>query len=271
MATATNDFCVRKPMLDEDLLAISDYQSVKSRQSLYEAFLCIARDAELEENHDRIQLYIPLLDDLTDDILPVLHKAFSFLDHQLHVHRRKTVVYCMQGVSRSVALVCAYFMKIRKSIFLPVYKEIKKEYRQANISENFQEQLERFGTVFGWNMNLDSVHHRQYWDIRNRTVMRSVVMESPARLDSEKVYSCQKCRQPLFYESNLHPVHESVQTCTVLATERMNWMGECAEEYGKLLCPSCKAKLGSWCWHGNKCPHGQWISPAFFIHRFKID
>nr|CCA15371.1 conserved hypothetical protein [Albugo laibachii Nc14] len=32
---------------------------------------------------------------------------------------------------------------------------------------------------------------------------------------------------------------------------------------GKIICNACKAKLGSWNWHGIKCSCNQFIKPSF--------
>lgn len=39
----------------------------------------------------------------------------------------------------------------------------------------------------------------------------------------------------------------------------------------QLLCPKCNAKLGSFNWYGEQCSCGRWITPAFQIHKNRVD
>lgn len=44
--------------------------------------------------------------------------------------------------------------------------------------------------------------------------------------------------------------------------------------HGKLLCPNrkrCNAKLGNWDWAGMQCGCGAWVTPAFAVHRSRVD
>ncbi|KAN0029007.1 hypothetical protein ACTFIV_010876 [Dictyostelium citrinum] len=40
---------------------------------------------------------------------------------------------------------------------------------------------------------------------------------------------------------------------------------------GKLFCPSCNEKLGSWSWSGEQCSCGAWIAPSFQIPKTRVD
>lgn len=40
---------------------------------------------------------------------------------------------------------------------------------------------------------------------------------------------------------------------------------------GKLHCPKCKSKLGSYSWYGMPCTCGKWICPSFSIQKSKAD
>eukprot|EP00922_Rhytidocystis_sp_ex-Travisia-forbesii_P056808 GHVS01084025.1.p1 GENE.GHVS01084025.1~~GHVS01084025.1.p1 ORF type:complete len:248 (-),score=68.88 GHVS01084025.1:733-1476(-) len=61
--------------------------------------------------------------------------------------------------------------------------------------------------------------------------------------------------------------------CTSVFVEAMAWMGELADNSGKLTCgnPKCGQKLGSWCWYGLQCSCGMWHTPAFQVHLAKVD
>jgi len=99
-------------------------------------------------------------------------------------------------------------------------------------------------------------------------------------------YSCRKCGVGLFHDTSLLPhqvdgvrkasrpwAKEGGVHCTSIFVEPMKWMGELAEETGKLLCgnPRCQQKLGSFSWHGLPCSCGHWQSPAFQVHCARIE
>ncbi|XP_076454666.1 dual specificity protein phosphatase 12-like [Babylonia areolata] len=57
-----------------------------------------------------------------------------------------------------------------------------------------------------------------------------------------------------------------------LFVEPMAWMkGQVETVEGKLACPKCSAKLGSFVWYGERCPCGAWVAPAFHIQTGKVD
>ena len=64
-------------------------------------------------------------------------------------------------------------------------------------------------------------------------------------------------------------------TCSAYFVEPMAWMSYLADGAvtGRLTCPApkCAAKLGSWDWAGMQCACGAWITPAFALHRSKVD
>ncbi|XP_078045145.1 dual specificity protein phosphatase MPK-4 isoform X2 [Augochlora pura] len=122
------------------------------------------------------------------------------------------------------------------------------------------------------------------------------------------VYRCKKCRRIVASASNILPhvpkeqqvwrhistkrtskqskaVHEPlelpqkdenepVEFCTkILFVEPMAWMPDITHKVdGKLNCPKCKTKLGSFSWiSGNQCPCGSKIAPAFYLVPSKVD
>ena len=60
--------------------------------------------------------------------------------------------------------------------------------------------------------------------------------------------------------------------CGVYFIEHLKWMDLPAGELdGKLSCPKCKNKLGSFCWRGAQCGCGRWCAPAFRIIKDRVD
>ena len=48
-------------------------------------------------------------------------------------------------------------------------------------------------------------------------------------------------------------------------------IGAFTDNEGKLNCPHCAAKLGSFTWSGEQCSCGRWVTPAFMFNKSKVD
>lgn len=62
--------------------------------------------------------------------------------------------------------------------------------------------------------------------------------------------------------------------CMQYFMEPVLWMRpelEKGELEGKLGCPKCAAKVGSYSWCGGKCSCGTWVTPAIEIQRARVD
>ena len=62
--------------------------------------------------------------------------------------------------------------------------------------------------------------------------------------------------------------------CANLFVEPMAWMEGTDDRYtleGKIQCPKCATKLGSFCWAGSQCSCGAWVAPAFAVHKKNVD
>ncbi|KAK7095589.1 dual specificity protein phosphatase 12-like [Littorina saxatilis] len=131
--------------------------------------------------------------------------------------------------------------------------------------------------------------------------------ESSPLAGGDTVYRCRKCRRVLFMSGAVmghvkgqgesafdwrsrvpaNQQHDSAsdddrsdhdddmkgEKCEVsLFVEPVAWMkGEIENVEGKLACPKCKAKLGSYVWYGERCPCGAWVAPAFHVQNSKVD
>ncbi|KAM0940975.1 putative phosphoric monoester hydrolase [Dioscorea sansibarensis] len=109
-----------------------------------------------------------------------------------------------------------------------------------------------------------------------------------------KAFRCRKCRRIIALEENVinHEPGEgetcfnwhkrkssrnydrSDETqCSSIFVEPLKWMTTVEEGAleGKLLCIHCEARLGYFNWSGIQCSCGSWITPAFQIHKSKVD
>ena len=122
-----------------------------------------------------------------------------------------------------------------------------------------------------------------------------------------RVFVCKICRKQLFTDDNLvahppppnnHPskfkyrrtpdyyalqlqkeqqekgldFNDFGENCTSWFIEPgMEWMGETTEVEGKIMCPKCGTRVGSWKWAGIQCSCGIWHSPGFQVPKSKVD
>ncbi|NXT95412.1 DUS12 phosphatase, partial [Anhinga rufa] len=112
--------------------------------------------------------------------------------------------------------------------------------------------------------------------------------------NTEVLYRCRKCRRALFRSSSIlsHTegsgptafAHKRItgsaqlcgdgrEKCTSYFTEPVQWMQPAllGVMEGQLLCPKCTSKLGSFSWRGEQCSCGRWVTPAFQIHKSRVD
>ena len=62
---------------------------------------------------------------------------------------------------------------------------------------------------------------------------------------------------------------EAVIQCDRCFVEPMQWMGALHESSGDLRCPNerCRARLGTWDWHGARCTCGVFVKPSFAVEK----
>lgn len=71
-----------------------------------------------------------------------------------------------------------------------------------------------------------------------------------------------------------HGPHGPRQQCSHHFTEPLLWMKPELSKggiSGKLECPKCKSKVGTYAWQGLKCSCGDWVVPGISVARGKVD
>lgn len=58
---------------------------------------------------------------------------------------------------------------------------------------------------------------------------------------------------------------------SVFTAEAPNWAEDLEGNSGRISCPKCKARVGSFSWSGAPCSCGKWITPAFQFQLSRID
>eukprot|EP01116_Phalansterium_solitarium_P001238 TRINITY_DN11013_c0_g1_i1.p2 TRINITY_DN11013_c0_g1~~TRINITY_DN11013_c0_g1_i1.p2 ORF type:complete len:354 (+),score=68.64 TRINITY_DN11013_c0_g1_i1:33-1064(+) len=112
---------------------------------------------------------------------------------------------------------------------------------------------------------------------------------APATVEQQTApayFCCKMCRQRLFDERDVTPHevgegqtafkwHKRANTgepaCTSLFLNEMDWMGDVSDVVGKLCCPKCQSRVGSFSWAGGQCSCGAWQTPSFQVLRARVD
>ncbi|KAI0230981.1 Dual specificity protein phosphatase 12 [Lamellibrachia satsuma] len=252
--------------------------------------------------------YISAMDEQEMDLLSRFEECIQFIADGRKIGG--VLVHCQAGLSRSATVVIAYIMKTMSLSFTEAFSLVSRQRPQIMPNDGFVEQLRLF-ELMGNQVDPTSEFCRRYRLQRlaammqrtqdpNRTTFQKDALSADPAGSSESeagvMYKCRKCRRPLFREGVImcHPVgrgreafhwkgstirhsyddeSSELAACTgTLFTEPIQWMEKSILSVeGKLSCPKCQAKLGSFNWAGERCPCGRWITPSFHILSGKVD
>ncbi|XP_049737021.1 dual specificity protein phosphatase 12 [Elephas maximus indicus] len=249
------------------------------------------------------RLFVPALDKPETDLLSHLDRCVAFIG-QARVEGRAVLVHCHSGVSRSVAVATAFMMKTEQLTFEQAYEDLRTVSPEAKMNEGFEWQLKVY-QVMGYEVDTSSAIYKQYRlqkvsekypELQN--LPQELFAVDPTTisqgLKDEVLYKCRKCRRSLFRSSSILDHNEgsgpiafahkrmtpsfmlttgSQAQCTSYFIEPVQWMESILLGVmdGQLLCPKCSAKLGSFNWYGEQCSCGRWITPAFQVHKNRVD
>ncbi|XP_015309949.2 dual specificity protein phosphatase 12 isoform X2 [Macaca fascicularis] len=185
---------------------------------------------------DLWRLFVPALDKPETDLLSHLDRCVAFIG-QARAEGRTVLVHCHAGVSRSVAIITAFLMKTDLLPFEKAYEKLQILKPEAKMNEGFEWQLKLYQAM-GYEVDTSSAIYKQYR-------LQKVTEKYPGRQAQ----------------------------CTSYFIEPVQWMESALLGVmdGQLLCPKCSAKLGSFNWYGEQCSCGRWITPAFQIHKNRVD
>lgn len=237
--------------------------------------------------------WINVLDEATSDLLSHLDECFSFVQEAVG-GGGNVLVHCQAGRSRSATVVTAFLMKNNHLSFTDAYDKLKKLKPDVQVNPGFEEQLCLYQSL-QCEVDTSSSVYKQYRLTKLtekfpelQHVPKEVFADDPANSRSSEVsYRCRKCRRTLFRHSSIlnHSVGDGafqhkkstnlsdVVQCTSYFIEPVQWMEPALLGVmdGQLLCPKCNSKLGSFSWCGDQCSCGRWITPAFQLHRNRVD
>lgn len=237
--------------------------------------------------------WLQVLDEATSDLLSHLDECFLFIQAAV-AEGGAALVHCQAGRSRSATVVTAFLMKKDHLSFTEAYDKLKKLKPDVQVNPGFEEQLCLYESM-KCEVDTSSPLYKQYRLTKItekfpelQHVLKEVFADDPANSKSSEVsYRCRKCRRTLFRHSSIlsHSVGDGAfqhkkssnlsgqVQCTSYFIEPVQWMEPALLGVmdGQLLCPKCNSKLGSFSWCGDQCSCGRWVTPAFQLHRNRLD
>ncbi|XP_068022055.1 dual specificity protein phosphatase 12 isoform X1 [Melanerpes formicivorus] len=248
-------------------------------------------------------MHVRARDEPGADLLSHLDECAAFLG-AARAGGGAALVRCQAGVSRSVAVVTAYLMKTEGLGWEQAYAAVRAAKPDAELNPGFQEQLKLYEAM-GCAVDSSSALYKRY-RLQVLTEQYSELQDLPREVfavdptnvcqtpNAEVLYRCRKCRRALFRSSSIlshtagggpaafahKRLTDSAQLrgdgpekCTSYFTEPVQWMEPAllGVMEGQLLCPKCTSKLGSFSWRGEQCSCGRWVTPAFQIHKSRVD
>ncbi|XP_043719856.1 dual specificity protein phosphatase 12-like [Telopea speciosissima] len=155
--------------------------------------------------------------------------------------------------------------------------------------------LKVLGDLYNRGEKIDSSKFGPDPGVPSSEVVSSEVVESPnGEAKSTPAYRCKKCRRVVALEDNVvshipgegetsfewkkrksgNPFNKfDEHECSSVFVEPLRWMTTVEEGgmEGKLSCAHCESRLGYFNWSGIQCSCGSWITPAFQIHKSRVD
>ncbi|XP_018609121.1 dual specificity protein phosphatase 12 [Scleropages formosus] len=249
--------------------------------------------------------FVRALDEPACDLLSSFDECARFIADALRTGCGAVLVHCHAGQSRSAAVVAAFLMKRRGLSATDARSRLRTIKPDVQINEEFLRQLELY-ELMNCEVDFTSPVYKQYrlQKITEKypelqSVPKEVFATDPSTADapsSEVIYRCRKCRRTLFRSSSIlsHDAgggpaafahKKSLKgsrndagcmdptQCTSYFIEPVQWMEQALLGVldGQLLCPKCSSKLGSFNWYGEQCSCGRWVTPAFQIHKNRVD
>jgi len=216
------------------------------------------------------------------------------------------LIHCAMGKSRSATILAAYLMWSRQINHDSALGLIRQSRPFAEPNPGFMKQLEIYHQM-GHTAELDDHPIYQRWLYQMDLELSMAAGRAPERVhfrDAERGVAeitqvnqgatpdevgmvelrCKKCRRTLANSQFLaphipkpsQPPHpQGIYTpCSHHFLEPLSWMRPELEQgklEGKLKCPKCVSKVGSYAWQGMRCSCGEWVVPGISVARGKVD
>ncbi|EPS41497.1 hypothetical protein H072_4648 [Dactylellina haptotyla CBS 200.50] len=248
-------------------------------------------------------LHIQVDDDDDENLIEHFKTSNEFISRAVQ-QGGNVLVHCAMGISRSATIATAYLIYTKQIPPDAAIALIRQTRPIVSPNTGFMQQLDLYYENLGEAVkNLDDVPAYQRYLYRKEVEMSRLARKAPtinhyaeeeAQGTAEKEVKCKKCRRPLavsksFVEHTPKPtVRATSQTvvgqsstssspqagCQHIFVEPIVWMKPELEKgllEGKLECPKCSSKVGSYAWQGMRCSCGSWVTPAISIAKSKVD
>lgn len=249
------------------------------------------------------RMIVELKDVEEENLLDYLDVCLDFIEEG-RKDGHAILVHCFAGVSRSAAVVTAYLMRTEQKSREDALNSLREVCESACPNDSFLEQLDLFENM-GFKVDTSSPLYKSFRlkelghsynqgekvdSSKFETDPGSHTNSNNCNSNLKSVYRCKKCRRIVAVEENVvsHTPSEgkcfSRQRkkngntykdvgCTSLFVEPLKWMTTVEEGavQGKLSCIKCDARLGYYNWYGTQCSCGTWVTPAFQIHKNRVD
>jgi len=286
---------------------IGGFFTLRARTALKEAgithvlsVLRFAIDKTILEPYKHMQVE---LDDVEDEnILEHFPETNRFISEALEMGGH-VFIHCAMGKSRSATILAAYLMSTRRVSPDEALALIRRTRPMVEPNPAFMEQLKLYENM-EYTDHPDDHPMYQRWLYQQEVAMSNAAGMAPEHIhfrdaeqelaglaevkegdgSSKTELKCKKCRRVLANSRVLEKhVPKTAQppspqqpaiSCSHYFLEPLLWMKPELEEgklEGKLECPKCKAKVGSYAWQGIKCSCGDWVVPGISIARGKVD
>ncbi|KAH8869452.1 Tyrosine-protein phosphatase YVH1 [Schistosoma japonicum] len=253
--------------------------------------------------------FLYLRDEPSQDLLEILEDALSFIDECIQ-NKSNILVHCAMGVSRSASVVIAYLMRQNHLSYEEAYNIVSRK-RSVFPNNGFINQLKLFHAMNWtvdrdsplFRQYIAKKNFSVFTDYNGDIVNSQTAYQLYTTPSS---FRCKKCRYVLFNSNQLR-IHQQPETPLnlVLNSEKgknidnvsgvlirgvslnssplqcdrnelfcdpLEWtQHNTSDVEGKLYCPGCSAKVGSFNWCGEPCVCGTWVVPAFHFNRNHID
>ncbi|KAI5784627.1 protein-tyrosine phosphatase-like protein [Geopyxis carbonaria] len=260
-------------------------------------------DHRLFEGYEHLIIEVDDVDE--ENLLEHFAKTNEFVENALK-SGGSVFIHCAMGKSRSATVLAAYLMKTRR-ISRDEALEVIRECRPfVDPNDGFMKQLELYHQM-QYTTALDDNPIYQRWLYQQELEMSRAAGKAPERVhfrDAEQNVAritrmeegqtpeeigmvelrCKKCRRALANSQYLSPhipkpaqppnPEPSLVKCSHHFLEPLRWMKPELDEgklEGKLECPKCQSKVGSYAWQGMKCSCGEWIVPGISLARGRVD
>lgn len=216
------------------------------------------------------------------------------------------LIHCAQGTSRSAAVALAYLMRAQELDPDAALAMLRKTHPSAAPNEGFMDQLQLFFCM-NYTLNTSYVPYRRFLAqqaaVRYHTtgILDASKLSMPSVDDGQgqaTLYRCRKCRSLLATSDNILETETGGQGAGFswrkrdkfqkegaggleasdgagggIFVEPLRWMAATVEGQvqGKLYCPKCTARLGTFNWSGIQNNSGNWITPGFHLHLTRLD